>query len=116
MEIDMLTLKIIRLMLKKFNVMGWRNKMSWKSIKNNKNIILFLVIFALLIVASYFLTEPGPEEYPAFRVDSPAPDGTKAFYQSLREFNYPVEMFYEHSSQLEASSEERRVGKEWRRG
>src|SRR5690625_2641851 len=105
MEIDMLTLKIIRLMLKKFNVMSWRNKMSWKSIKNNKNIILFLGIFALLIVASYFLTKPGPEEYPAFRVDSPAPDGTKAFYQSLREFNYPVEMFYEHSSQLEASSD-----------
>ena len=68
-------------------------------IKEKKAIILFLSLFTLLIVASYYLTEPALEEYPAYRIDSPAPDGTKAFYQSLAELDYPVERFIQHPKQ-----------------
>lgn len=71
-----------------------------KFIKDKKAILLFLGLFTLLIVASYYLTEPALEEYPAYRVDSPAPDGTKAFYQSLNELNLPVERFTNHPRQL----------------
>lgn len=69
-------------------------------IKEKKAIILFLSLFTLLIVASYYLTEPALEEYQAYRIDSPAPDGTKAFYQSLAELDYPVERFIQHPKQL----------------
>ncbi|GAA4060441.1 DUF4350 domain-containing protein [Amphibacillus indicireducens] len=74
-------------------------------IKEKKAIILFLGLFSLLIVASYYLTEPALEEYPAYRVDSPAPDGTKGFYQSLAELNYPVERFTQHPKQLDYGTE-----------
>lgn len=77
--------------------------MIWKSIKDKKSIILFLGLFTVLIVASYYLAEPGLKEYPAYRVNSPAKDGTKAFYQSLDELDIPVTMFQAHSNQLEAS-------------
>lgn len=75
-----------------------------KFIKDKKAILLFLGLFTLLIVASYYLTEPALEEYPAYRVDSPAPDGTKAFYQSLNELNLPVERFTNHPRQLSTES------------
>lgn len=75
-----------------------------KFIKDKKAILLFLGLFTLLIVASYYLTEPALEEYPAYRVDSPAPDGTKAFYQSLNELNLPVERFTNHPRQLRTES------------
>lgn len=69
-------------------------------LKEKKVILLFLGLFAVLIIASYYLTEPPLEDYPPYSVESPAPDGTKAFYQSLAQLDYPVERFTGHPSQL----------------
>jgi len=76
--------------------------MIWYWLKEKKIILLFLGLFSILIIGSYYLAEPQLEQYPPYRVQSPAPDGTKAFYQSLVELDYPVEIFSEHSNQLEA--------------
>lgn len=79
--------------------------MNLKFIKDKKSIVLFLSLFTLLIIASYYLTAPALEEYSAYRVDSPAPNGTKAFYQSLAELDFPVERFTEHPSQVASGPE-----------
>lgn len=74
-------------------------------ISEKKSILLFLSLIGLLIIASFYLAEPALEEYPAYRVDSPAPDGTKAFYQSLETLSVPVERFTKHPNQLEVDGD-----------
>ncbi|BAM46716.1 DUF4350 domain-containing protein [Amphibacillus xylanus] len=74
-------------------------------ISEKKSILLFLSLIGLLIIASFYLAEPALEEYPAYRVDSPAPDGTKAFYQSLETLSVPVERFTKHPNQLKVDGD-----------
>lgn len=71
--------------------------------REKKIILLFLGLLTILIIGSYYLAEPPLEEYPPYWVESPAPDGTKAFYQSLVVLDYPVETFSGHPNQLEAN-------------
>ncbi|WP_440896448.1 DUF4350 domain-containing protein [Amphibacillus sp. Q70] len=69
-------------------------------LKEKKVILLFLGLFTVLMIGSYYLTEQPLEDYPPYHVESPAPDGTKGFYQSLAQLDYPVEKFTEHPAQL----------------
>lgn len=68
--------------------------------KQKKLWIMLICLLALFILISYFLIPDRPDEYPAYAVESPAPMGTKGFYQWLKQLDLPVEQWSAHPSQL----------------
>ncbi|MBM7542083.1 DUF4350 domain-containing protein [Amphibacillus cookii] len=71
----------------------------WNRLKQNKMLLLFLGLFSVLIIASYYLTDEPLEDYPSYHVESPAPDGVRGFYQTLDQLNYPVQYYDQRINQ-----------------
>ncbi|WP_112179907.1 MULTISPECIES: DUF4350 domain-containing protein [Paraliobacillus] len=71
-----------------------------------RNIWIWLVsLLVLFILLSFFLFKEGPEEYPAYISESPAPMGTKAFYTYLNQEGFDAERWINSPESLAQTEE-----------
>ncbi|MCZ0702809.1 hypothetical protein J2T56_002586 [Natronobacillus azotifigens] len=68
--------------------------------KQKNTWLALLAALILFILASYFLIREEPEQYPPYVVESPAPMGTKGFYEWLDQTDVSVGKWSAHPSQL----------------